>query len=157
MRENSRVPPSRPAPDDAARPGDQVPAASPAPEEPSPETAARATAGQPGPAEPAGLPRRVRGSNGLRPPVRVERPTFSDSMLERVRAAVAAETDGEPDEPTPPRSSPAKSSFSARPDRPMPPPSRSRKALQKRLPRPSGHAPLRVPECHSRQPLCHFP
>lgn len=94
MRENSRVPPSRHSPDDADRPGDRAPAASPAPEEPSPDTA--------GPGESAGLPRRVRGSNGRRPPVRVERPTFSDSMLEQVRAAVAAETDSGPDEPAPP-------------------------------------------------------
>ena len=107
MRENSRVPPSRHSPDDADRPGDQVPAASPAPEEPSPETAGPATASQTGPDDPAGLPRRVRGSNRLRPPARVERPTFSDSMLEQVRAAVAAETDGEPDEPAPPPEPPA--------------------------------------------------
>ena len=117
MRENSRVPPSRHSPDAADRPGDQVPAASPAPDEPSPETAGPATAGQTGPDEPAGLPRRVRGGNrqagpdesaglprrvrgdnGLRPPTRVDRPTFSDSMLEKVRAAVAAEVNGEPEE-----------------------------------------------------------
>jgi hypothetical protein len=121
MRENSRVPPSRHPPDDADRPGDQVPAASPAPDEPSPETAGPATAGQPGPGESAGLPRRVRGNrqagpdesaglprrvrgdNGLRPPTRVERPTFSDSMLEKLRAAVAAEVNGEPEDPAPPQ------------------------------------------------------
>lgn len=102
MRENSRVPPSRHSPDHAGRPGDQVPTAASAPEGPSQETAGPATASQSGPDESAGLPRRVRGSNGLRPPVQVERPTFSDSMLERVRAAVAAETNGEPDEPAPP-------------------------------------------------------
>jgi hypothetical protein len=122
MRENSRVPPSRHSPDDADRPGDQAPAASPAPDEPSPETAGPATAGQTGPDEPAGLPRRVRGGNtqagpdesaglphrvrgdnGLRPPTRVEPPTFSDSMLEKLRAAVAAEVNGEPEDPAPPR------------------------------------------------------
>ena len=122
MRENSRVPPSRHSPDDADRPGDQVPAASPAPDEPSPETAGPATAGQAGldesaglprrvrggtrqagPDQPAGLPQRVRGGNGLRPPTRVERPTFSDSMLEQLRAAVAAEVNGEPEDPAPPR------------------------------------------------------
>ena len=122
MRENSRVPPSRHSPDDADRPGDQVPAASPAPDEPSPETAGPATAGQTGPDESAGLPRRVRGGNrqagpdesaglprrvrgdnGLRPPTRVDRPTFSDSMLEKVRAAVAAEVNGEPEDAAPPR------------------------------------------------------
>jgi hypothetical protein len=141
MRENSRVPPSRHSPDDADRPGDQVPAASPAPDEPSPETAGPATTGQAGPDESAGLPRRVRGGNkqagpdesaglprrvrggnkqagpdesaglprrvrgdnGLRPPIRVERPTFSDSMLEKLRAAVAAEVNGEPEDPAPPR------------------------------------------------------
>jgi hypothetical protein len=101
MRESSRVPPSRRSPDGADRPGDEALAASPAPGEPSPETAGPADASQAGRDEPAGLPHRVRGSNGLRPPVRVDRPTFSDSMLERVRAAVAAETDGEPDEPAP--------------------------------------------------------
>ena len=119
MRENSRVPPSRHSPDDADRPGDQVPAASPAPDEPSPETAGPATAGpdesaglprrvrggnrQAGPDQSAGLPQRVRGGNGLRPPTRVERPTFSDSMLEKLRAAVAAEVNGEPEDPAPPR------------------------------------------------------
>jgi hypothetical protein len=122
MRENSRVPASRHSPDDADRPGDQVPAASPAPDQPSPETAGPATAGQAGrdepaglprrvrggtrqagPDQPAGLPQRVRGGNGLRPPIRVERPTFSDSMLEQLRAAVAAEVNGEPEDPAPPR------------------------------------------------------
>jgi hypothetical protein len=122
MRENSRVPPSRHSPDAADRPGDQVPAPSPAPDEPSPETAGPATAGQTGPDESAGLPRRVRGGNrqagpdesaglprrvrgdnGLRPPTRVDRPTFSDSMLEKLRAAVAAEVNGEPEDAEPPR------------------------------------------------------
>jgi hypothetical protein len=92
MRENSRVTPSRHSPEDAGRPGDEALAASPAPGEPSPETAGPATVSPAGPDELAGLPRRVRGSNGRRPPVRVERPAFSDSMLERVRAAVAAES-----------------------------------------------------------------
>ena len=103
MRENSRVPPSRRSPEEADRPGDEVLAASLAPDEPSLETAGPAARGQGGPGEPAGLPRRVRGTNGLRPPVRVERPAFSDSMLERVRAAVAAESGDEPDELAPPR------------------------------------------------------
>lgn len=103
MRENSRVPPSRRSPEEADRPGDEVLAASLAPDEPSLETDGPAARGQGGPDQPAGLPHRVRGTNGLRPPVRVERPAFSDSMLERVRAAVAAETDDEPDELPPPR------------------------------------------------------
>ena len=106
MGESSRVPPSRRSPEDTDRPGDQAPAASPAPDEPRPGTPApvtrgQADRGQAGRDESAGLPRRVRGTNGLRPPVAVERPTFSASTLERVRAAVAAEADDEPDDPRP--------------------------------------------------------
>jgi hypothetical protein len=47
---------------------------------------------QPALEAPAPLPRRVRGAGeGLRPPARVARPVMSESVLERVRAAVQAE------------------------------------------------------------------
>src|ERR1700692_100381 len=47
---------------------------------------------QPALEAPAPLPRRVRGtSDGLRPPARVARRVLSESVLDRVRAAVQAE------------------------------------------------------------------
>lgn len=157
MRESSRVPPSRRSPDGADRPGDEALAASPAPGEPSPETAGPADASQAGRDEPAGLPHRVRGSNGLRPPVRVDRPTFSDSMLERVRAAVAAETDGDPDEPAPSPEPAEHVDLFGSPGRPKLPLKRPRKPSRKRRHRPPGRSVQRVPKSHLRRLPRHFP
>ena len=67
-----------------------------------PETAtaaADATLGQAEAAKPSSsLPRRVRGTNGARPPARVERPVLPESFLERFRAAAAASEAREADE-----------------------------------------------------------
>ena len=157
MRENSRVPPSRRSPEDADRPGDEALAASPAPAEPSPKTARPATADPVGRDEPAGLPRRVRGGNGLRPPVRVERPTFSELDAGTGPRGVAAEVDGEPDEPAP-RPEPAEhvDPFT-RPVLLGLPPSPSRKPARKWLHHLSGRPLRRVPESLLRQPSRHFP
>ena len=94
MGEGRRVPPSRQPPDAAGRPGDAALEAPAAPGEPSPEAAGAATgsaSSQVGSAQAdSPLPRRVRGTNGARPPAQVERPVSSPDFLERFQAAVAA-------------------------------------------------------------------
>ena len=93
MREESRVPPSRQSSDAADRPADTA-LAPPEPEGRMPESAEIAASSMSAPGEsaesPSALPRRTRGTNGARPPVRVERPVLPDSFLERFRAAAAA-------------------------------------------------------------------
>jgi hypothetical protein len=93
MGEDSRVPPSRRSPE-AGRPADAALAAPPAPGELRPEAAAVLTdsaSPQVAPPESASpLPRRVRGRNGARPPVHVDRPVLPESFLERFRAAAAS-------------------------------------------------------------------
>jgi hypothetical protein len=104
MREDSRVPPSRSSPDSGDQSSDGALVMPPTRGESSlPESATAAADATLEQAEAAksssSLPRRVRGSNGARPPARVERPVLPESFLERFRAAAAAsearEADGE--------------------------------------------------------------
>ena len=88
MGEGSRVPSSGRSPDDRDRSADAAPAVPPTPGESSLPEVAQGDEGQMSASTP--LPRRVRGTNGARPPVQVERPALPESFLERFRAAAAA-------------------------------------------------------------------
>jgi hypothetical protein len=91
MGEGSRVPPSEHSPDATDRPTDTALAVPPARGESSMPEVVTAPPAQGGPAESSSaLPRRVRGTNGARPPAQVERPALPESFLERFRAAAAA-------------------------------------------------------------------
>ena len=103
MGENRRVPPSRHPPETGERPAETgLAAPSPVPEGAPPASAAAAGEAASGPeraaAPGAGLPRRVRGVNGARPPARVERLVLPESLAERLHAAVAASRARDEDE-----------------------------------------------------------
>ena len=103
MREGSRVPPSRSSPDTGDRSSDRALTVPTAPEESSlAETvtgSADTALGEEETAKPASsLPHRVRGTNGARPPARVDRPVLPESFLERFRAAAAASDAREADQ-----------------------------------------------------------
>ena len=95
MRENSRVPPTRRSSGSGGRPTDMALGEPPVPGESVPgeaEPGAEVSSAQRDEASPPSeLPRRVRGSNGMRPPARVERPVIPEAVLERLRAAAESE------------------------------------------------------------------
>jgi hypothetical protein len=104
MRESRPGAPAGHPPELADRPAETAVANPPAaPGEPRTETAVPAShaarAAEPGETPSAPLPRRVRGVNGARPPVAVERPVLSREFVERFQAAVAAAQARDADEP----------------------------------------------------------
>ena len=110
----TEAPATEAPPSEAPSPRHRAPAPSPGAEAPAPQAPVPDAAS---PVASNGLPRRVRGmSDGPQPPARVARPVLSQSLLERVRAAVQADAEAEaedhPQEPAAiplPRRDPARS------------------------------------------------